>query len=208
MTAVEHAVEGLLSSLPGFVPGRSLFDIEDPSNYGRLVPLSLLSPRRSNNTIQEAGRRLDPSILFNAGFNDGFNSIPAIRPKEAVPKTPGPIPFYLARANRLLNCLWPSYFKRSPHIYRSSECAVCKSPYAPVRQLLTELTSYSFDRPLRWQLHCGHSFCDSCLDEWVKRSKTCPLCRTEFPTPEVQQQGRPLLWKVFGAWRTVKMREV
>ena len=29
-------------------------------------------------------------------------------------------------------------------------------------------------------LLCGHCFHDECITEWLKRSKTCPYCRTEF----------------------------
>ena len=30
--------------------------------------------------------------------------------------------------------------------------------------------------------NCGHSFCDVCLQEWLKSSKKCPFCMVELRT--------------------------
>ncbi len=27
---------------------------------------------------------------------------------------------------------------------------------------------------------CGHTFCESCIDDWFKRKKECPLCREDY----------------------------
>jgi len=35
-----------------------------------------------------------------------------------------------------------------------------------------------FTSPLR--LHCGHSFCQSCIGTWMERENTCPECRERF----------------------------
>ncbi len=29
-------------------------------------------------------------------------------------------------------------------------------------------------------LACSHSFCDYCLRSWLKKKKTCPICRTDI----------------------------
>ena len=29
-------------------------------------------------------------------------------------------------------------------------------------------------------LACSHSFCDYCLKSWLKKKKTCPICRTDI----------------------------
>jgi len=31
----------------------------------------------------------------------------------------------------------------------------------------------------RLRLQCGHSICESCLEEWMKTSRSCPVCRQE-----------------------------
>lgn len=35
-----------------------------------------------------------------------------------------------------------------------------------------------FTTPLR--LHCGHSFCQTCISTWIQRENTCPECRERF----------------------------
>jgi predicted amidophosphoribosyltransferase len=32
------------------------------------------------------------------------------------------------------------------------------------------------------KLHCGHMFCDGCIEEWLRREHTCPLCRAPIST--------------------------
>lgn len=29
-------------------------------------------------------------------------------------------------------------------------------------------------------LNCGHSFCENCIDEWLKKKYTCPICRKKI----------------------------
>lgn len=29
-------------------------------------------------------------------------------------------------------------------------------------------------------LKCHHSFCKECIDKWLEKNKTCPLCREEI----------------------------
>jgi hypothetical protein len=45
------------------------------------------------------------------------------------------------------------------------DCGVC---FGTVEKLETTRTT------------CGHVFCTSCLQEWLKRSRTCPLCRNSI----------------------------
>ncbi|KAF7041316.1 hypothetical protein CFC21_051128 [Triticum aestivum] len=44
-------------------------------------------------------------------------------------------------------------------------CAVC-------------LTEYADGDDLRWLPRCRHAFHRSCVDEWLRRRPSCPLCRT------------------------------
>ncbi len=39
-------------------------------------------------------------------------------------------------------------------------------------------------------LECGHSFHTGCVDEWLKTSETCPLCRDDIPETEEQWNVR------------------
>ena len=48
-------------------------------------------------------------------------------------------------------------------IYLDKTCSIC-------------LDEYQTDERIG-VLSCGHSFHSSCIKEWLKRSKTCPLCR-------------------------------
>ncbi|KAG8467665.1 hypothetical protein KFE25_006717 [Diacronema lutheri] len=55
----------------------------------------------------------------------------------------------------------------APHsdVLVGAECAICRMPYEP-------------DDELRI-LRCRHAEHKDCLDEWLKRSKACPLCAKE-----------------------------
>ena len=45
--------------------------------------------------------------------------------------------------------------------------------------------------------NCGHSFCKSCLDEWIDRSNTtCPLCRQTIQYIQYKNESYRLLTKV------------
>lgn len=50
-----------------------------------------------------------------------------------------------------------------PDVDPSAECAICLS-------LLSDRTSM--------QLPCGHSYHRKCVSEWLRRTMTCPSCRT------------------------------
>ncbi|XP_077987683.1 tripartite motif-containing protein 2-like [Glandiceps talaboti] len=43
-------------------------------------------------------------------------------------------------------------------------------------------------------LHCLHTFCEACLEKWVKKNYgklVCPVCRNEYPLPEEGISGLP-----------------
>ena len=49
-------------------------------------------------------------------------------------------------------------------------CSVCTEPFV-LQQ-----------RGVVVKLHCGHMFCAGCIEEWLRREHTCPLCRSEIST--------------------------
>ena len=50
-------------------------------------------------------------------------------------------------------------------IHYEGECSICISN---IRDCKSKRTS------------CGHFFHESCLEEWLNRDNTCPICRTEI----------------------------
>ncbi|MES1910333.1 MAG: hypothetical protein MHM6MM_002944 [Cercozoa sp. M6MM] len=53
-----------------------------------------------------------------------------------------------------------------------ANCAICARP---------------FSVPLT--LRCRHRFCDSCISEWVRRSRTCPMCRAPVDADIASEEG-------------------
>merc|ERR1712194_376572 len=35
---------------------------------------------------------------------------------------------------------------------------------------------------------CGHIFCTKCITEWLKTQCTCPVCRYELPTSDIEYE--------------------
>jgi hypothetical protein len=61
----------------------------------------------------------------------------------------------------------PSYFDNSSSCYPSF-CSIC-------------LEAFDAQQPIS-RTHCGahgHPFHRKCLDGWLQKSRTCPLCRTD-----------------------------
>merc|ERR1712188_158234 len=44
--------------------------------------------------------------------------------------------------------------------HEEDECPICQA---------------ELDTPIA--LHCGHTYCESCISVWMERESTCPLCR-------------------------------
>lgn len=54
-------------------------------------------------------------------------------------------------------------------------CAICHEDYAVGKRLL--------------QLPCQHLFCVDCGQQWLRRSSSCPVCRTEIPNDEADSDS-------------------
>uniref|UniRef100_A0A7N0V0P1 RING-type domain-containing protein n=1 Tax=Kalanchoe fedtschenkoi TaxID=63787 RepID=A0A7N0V0P1_KALFE len=66
--------------------------------------------------------------------------------------------------------------KFEPDTYRSiadAQCAIC-------------LGMYLGKEVLRIMPQCGHDFHLSCIDEWLMKNPTCPVCR--LPLPDAAEQ--------------------
>jgi hypothetical protein len=58
-------------------------------------------------------------------------------------------------------------------------CSICHDQFSDV--LVASAgggSKVSSKRPVA--LGCGHIFCCGCLDEWLSRERTCPLCRASI----------------------------
>lgn len=44
------------------------------------------------------------------------------------------------------------------------------------------------------ELSCSHHLCKNCLNEWKKRSETCPFCRSKFKINPWINPGNPEEW--------------
>jgi len=72
----------------------------------------------------------------------------------------------------------PGHRERTPSM-DSASCAVC-------------LSDFERGEILRL-LPCGHSFHKGCIDEWLSRSKACPLCVQDIDVPLGQRTSPPEL---------------
>jgi len=41
------------------------------------------------------------------------------------------------------------------------------------------------------RLHCGHTFCEECIEEWFETSQTCPVCRLDVYVVEKFEKCKP-----------------
>ncbi|KAE8772694.1 hypothetical protein D1007_55221 [Hordeum vulgare] len=57
-----------------------------------------------------------------------------------------------------------------------TSCAVCLAEYADGDEL-------------RWLPGCKHAFHRLCVDEWLRRRPSCPLCRTSPPATRAPPEG-------------------
>eukprot|EP01057_Protomagalhaensia_wolfi_P000886 Protomagalhaensia_wolfi_Nauph_80__885@NODE_150_length_3412_cov_153_592647_g111_i0_p1_GENE_NODE_150_length_3412_cov_153_592647_g111_i0NODE_150_length_3412_cov_153_592647_g111_i0_p1_ORF_typecomplete_len330_score25_22zfRING_2/PF13639_6/3_8e03zfRING_2/PF13639_6/3_4e16zfrbx1/PF12678_7/1_9e11zfC3HC4_2/PF13923_6/2_3e09zfANAPC11/PF12861_7/5_6e02zfANAPC11/PF12861_7/1_3e07ProkRING_4/PF14447_6/5_3e03ProkRING_4/PF14447_6/4_7e07zfC3HC4/PF00097_25/1_2e06zfC3HC4_3/PF13920_6/1_2e06zfRING_11/PF17123_5/7_2e06zfRI len=61
------------------------------------------------------------------------------------------------------------------------DCAICQESFQQ-GDLVTQLTP---NRDI-----CGHKFHDQCLMPWLEKHNTCPICRFELPTDDLDYEAR------------------
>ena len=88
-----------------------------------------------------------------------------------------------------LLCSSSKYFKRKLRKSRKpveGDCSVCTEDIAG-------FTEISYCKA------CGQNFHTKCIDEWLQRERTCPLCRLDWPLPlqPTKVTGRGLRWSDF-----------
>ncbi|KAG6481182.1 hypothetical protein ZIOFF_057777 [Zingiber officinale] len=62
----------------------------------------------------------------------------------------------------------------------AGECAVC-------------LVEFRCDDDLRVLPGCGHGYHATCIDPWLIRHATCPLCRNDLASPPARSPGRHVI---------------
>lgn len=62
------------------------------------------------------------------------------------------------------------------HVTRKDECSVCRDVFTVGAQVK--------------EMPCKHLFCPSCIEPWLKDHNSCPNCRDELPTDDVDYEER------------------
>jgi hypothetical protein len=74
------------------------------------------------------------------------------------------------------------------HIMTSEEredCAICQDPLFVLNNSSTDIVNDTNATTVR-EMPCGHAFHESCLFPWLRRSNTCPCCRWELDTDNIE----------------------
>lgn len=133
--------------------------------------------------IKSSGARDRPA------FNDTDDDVVGVdigdrQPRPMVTGLPGPVLIKVGRDIQTKKCVsYPEVVlgesKRLPKP-NNGPCSICLSEYKP-------------KQTVRCMPDCNHCFHVNCIDQWLKMSPTCPLCRNS-PAPSVgpTPAGTPL----------------
>ncbi|CAG8586099.1 9468_t:CDS:2 [Acaulospora morrowiae] len=98
-------------------------------------------------------------------------------------------PFFVPQENR--KHVSESTMKKLPIIEITQQdidaqatCPICLEAFSLSS---TDQESNSLPQTVR-QMPCKHTFCESCLFQWLKENNTCPLCRKEIEAEGTPQQ--------------------
>lgn len=128
------------------------------------------------------GARHRHPVNHNDNHNDNDNDDVSGSERQGRPTVTGlPGPFVLVQAKK--GVLYPEVVlgesKRLPKP-NNGPCSICLSEYKP-------------KQTVRCMPDCNHCFHVSCIDQWLKMSPTCPLCRNSpAPSAAPTPAGTPL----------------
>lgn len=63
---------------------------------------------------------------------------------------------------------------------KSAVCAVCQRSFGEVMSEEGASSSSPTQQPIVRRLKCDHTFCGPCIEQWLSKNKTCPVCIAEF----------------------------
>ena len=66
------------------------------------------------------------------------------------------------------------------NVDKAGVCAVCQSTFEEITTPNEAASSSTASTTLLRRLNCDHTFCAPCIERWLSKNKTCPVCLTEY----------------------------
>lgn len=108
------------------------------------------------------------------------------------------------RATPTVRCVRGVTVMEGAELAGLGECVICQLPFAEAGaageagQAAMPPEEETKAAPAVLRLPCGHVFHEVCLEDWIHRQRTCPLCRADVPRPvftvrEIRRRARDVL---------------
>ncbi|KAI8546034.1 hypothetical protein RHMOL_Rhmol07G0084500 [Rhododendron molle] len=127
----------------------------------------------------KSGSRIPTTTARNRQHPPNNNQSPATRPTPPEPTTV----VVLGLDKPVIESYYPkTVLGESRRLPRPDDgpCCIC-------------LSEYREKDTIRWVPECNHCFHVDCIDEWLRMSATCPVCRTSpSPSPAPSPLATPL----------------